>query len=317
MGIADFAIRIPTGELDLVELSRRSGLTAERIRTVVPSGRLSTLTPDQEIWDLGRDAARTLLERTEVAPHEVDLVLYAGGADWGRPFWSPAAKIAHEVGVPHAFCSELSNFCNAGMAAIAMADDLVRLGRHRNALVVVADPLSRLVDHSGDLLELFNFADAAAAVLLTADERSRYRVLGSAMRTDPQWVDYYYGTGAGGEVTIQRAGKRDGLGQAFTDNFTTLTRRVLHDVGRAVMDVDWVLVTHGNQDLHRDYLKALGVAEDRSVFNYDRDGHLGGVDPLLALQDLEDTGRARPDDLILVATAGSGFTWGITALQVV
>ncbi len=53
----------------------------------------------------------------------------------------------------------------------------------------------------------------------------------------------------------------------------------------------------------------------RSVFQYERDGHLGGADPLQALEELEREDRIGLGDLVIVATAGSGFTWGVTALR--
>jgi 3-oxoacyl-[acyl-carrier-protein] synthase-3 len=315
MGITDFAIEIPSGSLTAGELSRASGIPEEKVRTVLPSGELSVLAPGQEPWDLARGAVATVLARNNVAPEDIGLVIYAGSAEWGRPFWSPAAKIALEAGIHHAHCYELSNFCNAGMVAISQANDQVKLGAHQAALVIVADPLSRLIDPGTGLVELFNFADGAAAVLISAAHR--YEVLGSAHRTDPAWVDYYYGEIRDNEVKIERDGKRDGLGEAFIENFVGLTHTVLEDAKRTVDEVAFFLVTHGNQDLHRQYLTELGAGPERSVFTYDSNGHLGGVDPLLALRRLEDEGRVAAGDLIVVATAGSGFTWGVTAFEAV
>lgn len=316
MGIKDFAIVIPAGKLDIDELGRRSGIDRENLLAVLPAGRLSTLAPGQHIWDLGRDAAVTVLGRNDVRPEDIGMVLWAGSADWGKAFWSPAAKVASEVGIHHAHCLEMSNFCNAGMAAISFAQDQVRLGRHQHVLVIVADRLSQLVDHTAGLIELFNFADSAAAVLVSA--QPRYEVLASAHRTDPQWADYYYAVPTpAGEMKIERTPKRDGLGEAFTANFTALTRAVLEDIGRSAEDVTWFLVTHGNQDLHRAYLTAMGADDSRSVFNYEMDGHLGGVDPLLAIEGLQQAGQLDSGDLLVVATAGSGFTWGVTAMGVI
>ncbi|MGC9536919.1 3-oxoacyl-[acyl-carrier-protein] synthase III C-terminal domain-containing protein [Streptomyces sp. UG1] len=179
-----------------------------------------------------------------------------------------------------------------------------------------ADRLSELVEYGTGYIELFNFADGAAAVLLTADpSATRYEVLGGAHHTDPQWVDSYYGEFKNGEIKVERGEKLDGLGDAFLDNFTTLTHQVLAGIGADVPDVAYFLVTHGNQDTHRKYLAALGVDASRSVFQYERDGHLGGADPFSALEELEQEERVGSGGLVIVATAGSGFTWGVTALR--
>ncbi|MEV6168043.1 ketoacyl-ACP synthase III family protein [Streptomyces sp. NPDC051954] len=316
MGIADYALAMPSGKRSVDEVSQESGYGPEKLGQVLPSGKFSVLAEGETAWGLGRDAAARLLDRSPVPLDEIGLVLYAGSSEWGTPFWSPAAKIAAELGITQAHCYEVSNFCNAGMVAVKLADDQVRAGTHKYALVVIADRLSELVEYGTGYIELFNFADGAAAVLLTADTPDiRYEVLGGAHHTDPQWVDAYYGEIKNGEIKVERGEKLDGLGEAFLDNFTTLTHRVLTDIGKEVADVAYFLVTHGNQDTHRTYLATLGVDASRSVFQYERDGHLGGADPLLALEELEREDRIGSGDLVIVATAGSGFTWGVTAIR--
>ncbi|WP_159944519.1 MULTISPECIES: 3-oxoacyl-ACP synthase III family protein [unclassified Nocardiopsis] len=315
MGIAGFTIEIPTSTRGVDEMSRQSGHSVEKLTRIIPAGRISVLADDQTSWSIGRDAAAKLLAQNPVPREDIGLVIYAGSSEWGTPFWSPAAKIALELGIHRAHCYELSNFCNAVTAALAVADAQVRAGTHRYALVVVADPLSRLVDYGTGYEELFNFADGAAAVLVSAED-ARYEILASALRTDPVWVDYYYGEIHDGGVRVERTEKREGLGEAFTENFTELTRSVLAEAGTTADEVAYFLVTHGNQDLHRDYLAAMGAGADRSVFNYDVDGHLGGVDPLLALEGLEREGRLSAGDVVVVATAGSGFSWGVMAIRV-
>ncbi|MFF8778090.1 3-oxoacyl-ACP synthase III family protein [Streptomyces sp. NPDC015140] len=313
MGIADYALAMPGGKLSVDDVSRESGHTVEKLGQILPSGKFSVLAEGETSWSLGRDAAARILARTPVPLDEIGLVLYAGSSEWGTPFWSPAAKIAQELGITQAHCYEVSNFCNAGMVAVKLADDQVRAGTHRHALVIVSDRLSQLVEYGTGYVELFNFADGAAAVLVSAE--AKYEVLGAAHHTDPQWVDSYYGEIKDGEVKVERGEKLDGLGEAFLGNFTDLTYKVLAGLGQEVADVAYFLVTHGNQDTHRKYLAALGVPDSRSVFQYDLDGHLGGADPFLALEELEREDRIGPGDLVIVATAGSGFTWGVTAIR--
>ncbi|MEU6290773.1 ketoacyl-ACP synthase III family protein [Streptomyces sp. NPDC046988] len=313
MGIADYALAMPGGKLSVDDVSRESGQTVEKLGQILPSGKFSVLAEGETSWSLGRDAAARILARTPVPLDEIGLVLYAGSSEWGTPFWSPAAKIAQELGITQAHCYEVSNFCNAGMVAVKLADDQVRAGTHRHALVIVSDRLSQLVEYGTGYVELFNFADGAAAVLVSAE--AKYEVLGAAHHTDPQWVDSYYGEIKDGKVKVERGEKLDGLGEAFLGNFTDLTHKVLAGLGQEVADVAYFLVTHGNQDTHRKYLAALGVPDSRSVFQYDLDGHLGGADPFLALEELEREDRIGPGDLVIVATAGSGFTWGVTAIR--
>ncbi|MFD9570054.1 hypothetical protein ACFWBI_09435 [Streptomyces sp. NPDC059982] len=59
------------------------------------------------------------------------------------------------------------------MVAVKIADDQVRAGTHKYALVVISDRLSQLVEYGTGYIELFNFADGAAAVLVSTDSVRR------------------------------------------------------------------------------------------------------------------------------------------------
>lgn len=315
-GLVDFAVQLPDFQLEVAELHRQSGVELASIRKILPAGRKTVLAEGQHAWTLGIAAGRVLLERNDVDAAEIGTVIYAGSSEWGRPFWSPAAKVAAELGVEKAHCFEVSNFCNAGLTAIGIADDLLGRGRGSAALVVFGDRLSQLVEHDPRSLELFNFGDAGAAVLLSNDNVN-LRFLGSSMRTDPAWVDYYSGEIIDNVVRVQRSGDRSGLGAAYVQNFLDLTDETLTRIGKSITDVSYVLINHGDRNIHERYLRELGISEERSIFQYDQYGHLGGVDTLVGLDRLRTHDRLNPGDLLLFVTSGMGFSWGVTAMEVV
>ncbi|MEV0679033.1 3-oxoacyl-[acyl-carrier-protein] synthase III C-terminal domain-containing protein [Actinosynnema sp. NPDC050436] len=313
-GVIDFEVAFPTGRLDLGAVAERTGLPLPEILRITHSPVFPALGPGERSVDLAVESARALLKRSPVAPEDVTHVVYAGSGEWDEPFWSPAAHAAAELGLADAHCFEVTNFCNASAAALAVASDKVDLGRAGVVLVLVADRLSTMVDHDDPgSKELFNFGDAGGALLVGAG--GEFEVLGSRMRTDPTWSHYYHGEVRDDRVVIRREPHRPGLSAAYVRNFTALTDRVLADVGARVGDVAWFLVNHGDRDMHRRVLGELGIPEARSVFGYDRLGHMGGVDVFLALRSLLDDRRLRPGDLVLFATSAMGFSWAITAVR--
>jgi 3-oxoacyl-[acyl-carrier-protein] synthase III len=135
------------------------------------------------------------------------------------------------------------------------------------------------------------------------------------MRTDPSWCDYYAGVYRDRGVAIRREGHRPGLGAAYLENYTALLHQTLGSLGRGIGDVAYFLINHGDQLLHERVLDELEIPLEKSVFNYDRLGHMGGVDTLIALGELAHEQRLRKGDLVLLATSAMGFSWGITALE--
>ncbi|RKT12192.1 3-oxoacyl-[acyl-carrier-protein] synthase-3 [Streptomyces sp. 1114.5] len=317
--IADFAVRYPAGRVDVHDLHAASGVPLADILAVTHAEGFPGLGEEEASWELARDAARAVLERTGIAPERIGTVLYAGSGEWDHPFWSPAAKVAHALGIERAHCFEVGNFCNAGATALQIAGDrLDAQGPDPDqgyALVLIADRLSRLVDRSDPAsLDLFNFGDAAAAVLLTAGPGS-FTLAHSAMRTDGSWADYYRGEHRPEGVVIRQEPHRRGLADAYVENFRTLVNETLRALGAKIDDVAQLLINHGDRWMHQRLLATLGLPEEKSVFAYDRQGHMGGADTLIALRELVDQDRVHDGDLILLATSAMGFTWGITALE--
>ncbi|WP_236241610.1 3-oxoacyl-[acyl-carrier-protein] synthase III C-terminal domain-containing protein [Streptomyces sp. CC228A] len=314
-GIADFAVRFPSARADLRAMHRASGVALADLAAITHCDGFPVLADGEAVWELAREAARDVLARTGTAASRIRQVVYAGSGEWDRPFWSPAAKIAHELGVDRAHCFEVANFCNAGMTALRLLTVPGALGPGDHALVLVGDRLSRMVDYGDpDAKALFNLGDAAAAILLVGGA-GRFRVLHSAMRTDGSWSDYYAGEHADGRVVIRRAAHRGGLADAYVRHFTALVDETLDVLGREREDIAYFLINHGDRTMHLRLLDSLGIPAGRSVFNYHRLAHMGGTDTLIALGDLERAGRLRRGDLIMLATSAMGFSWGITTLE--
>ncbi|MFF6773455.1 3-oxoacyl-ACP synthase III family protein [Streptomyces sp. NPDC012637] len=314
-GIVDFEVVFPSSTVDVRELHESSGVPVADILAITHTESFPALDEDEAAWELAAAAGRTVLERNGIDPDDIGLVLYAGSGEWDLPFWSPAAKVADELGIGNAHCYEVTNFCNGGMTAVRTALAELALGTARYALVLVGDRLSRLVDHEdAESKALFNFGDAPAALLLGRED-CLLDVLATAVRTDPSWADYYSGDVEDDRVLMRRRGRRQGLGDAYLENFPARVDDVLGTLGRRIEDVDWFLINQGDKGMHEKLLAKLGIPAEKSVFNYHRYGHMGGSDPFIALGDLIDGKRVEPGDLVLVATSGMGFSWGVTAME--
>ncbi|WP_239333421.1 3-oxoacyl-ACP synthase III family protein [Frankia sp. CiP3] len=314
-GIVDFEIRLARSRMSVHDMSAASGVSVADIREITHCEEIPTLGNNEQAWQLAVEAARAVMHRTPAPLAEIRQVIFAGSGEWDVSFWSPAAKVASVLGIDRAHCFEVANFCNAGMTAIQIALDKIATRGSGRSLVLIGDRLSRMVDY-GDMSskELFNFGDAAAAVLLSGDG-FLFEVRHSAMRTDPGWSDYYFAEYQRDRLTIRRSEYRPGLAAAYVENFTSLIDETLDAIHLRKNDVAHFLINHGDRRMHEQLLRAVGIPESRSAFNYDRLGHMGGADTLIALRDLQLAGALRGGDLILLATSAMGFSWGITALE--
>lgn len=311
-GLVDFDVAFPSGRMTVDEMHELSGISVPEILEVTHCREFPVLGPDEQAWELAVDAALTVLDRTRTDPDTIDRVIYTGAGYWDAPAWSPAAKVADELGITRAHCFELTNFCNALTMGLGVAVEGLRSGP---VLVVAAERFARAVDRRDpDSKALFNFGDAAAAVLVGASDPALV-YLGSAARTDPAWCDYFVGDWHEAGVYTRRRGHRRGLADAYVSNLESLAVGVLEEVGRKVADVRYLLVNQNDREIQDRLLSALDLSEERTVFNHGSYGHMGCADTLIALRQLVSADRLGRGDLVLMATSGAGFSWSVTALE--
>lgn len=314
-GIIDFAVTFPESRISVKQLHELSGVSMAELREVTHCEEFPVLGEYEQAWELAAEAASAVLDRAGVPPEEIGQVIYAGSGHWDSPIWSPAAKVADELGILDAHCFEITNGCNGGTTALRAGADAIAAGRTSHVLVLMGDRLSDMVDYrDADSKALMNFGDASAAILLGAGPGA-FEIVHCAMRTDPGWSDYYSGEYVEFGAVVRRRGRRKGLREAYVRTFAELVSRTLDALEASTEDIAALLINQSDRGMHEAVLAEIGLPAERSVFNYDRLAHMGGADPLIALQDLLGEGRLRPGDLVLLATSGRGFSWGITALR--
>ncbi|MEQ4304216.1 3-oxoacyl-[acyl-carrier-protein] synthase III C-terminal domain-containing protein [Plantactinospora sp. B6F1] len=314
-GIVDVEVAFPEGRITVDQLHESSGVSLPEILEITHGKEFPVLAPEEQAWELAVDAASTILDRTGTDPATVGKVIYAGSGCWDMPFWSPAAKVADELGITGAHCFEVVNFCNALMTGLGIAAGGIAPGGDERALVVVGERFSGVVDRADpDSKGLFNFGDAAAALLVGGSGHS-FGYLASSAHTDPSWCDHYGGEYHDGGIRLRRRGNRKGLAEAYTDNYVALVEQTLERAGRRLADVRYLLVNQNDRNVQHRLLKALDLSPDRSVFNHSELGHMGCADTAIALRQVWDRAALDDGDLVLLAASGMGFSWSVTALE--
>ena len=315
IGIVDFQVGFPKSRITAQQMRESSGRPVADILAWTHCTEIPVFTEDEPAWELVCEVARAVLDRSHVAPDRIGQVIYAGSGDWDYPGWSPAAKVAAELGITGAHCFEVVNFCTAAATALQTATDAIAAGRIEYALVLCGDQASRGVDYTDpDSVSLFNTGDCAVAVLV-GGQNVRFEFLRAKSVTDPSWADFYVGEYEDGRVVTRRRGHQLNLPKVYLDTFTALTHDLLAAGRVGVADVRYLLINQMDRRMHERLLDILGIPAERSIFNYDRFGHMGCGDAFIGLTDLLTGNRLDPGDLILLATSGIGFSWGVTLLR--
>ena len=138
-----------------------------RSRTGIGERRISQ---GESLSELASRAARQIMERAGVTPEEVELIVIGTcTADYATP--SLACMVQKEIGAKNAVAFDVTAACSGFLYATSIADKFIRCGIYKNAIVIGAELISKIVDWS-DRSTCVLFGDGAAGAFVVATENN-------------------------------------------------------------------------------------------------------------------------------------------------
>jgi 3-oxoacyl-[acyl-carrier-protein] synthase-3 len=324
VGLAATASYLPERWMTAAEVAERSGIPEQVIVDKFGLRGKHIAADDEHVSDLSVAAGERLFEEVDFDPADVDVVMYYGSTWKDYSVWQAAPWIAHRLGCVNAFAIEFDNVSHGTSIALRVARNMLRAEPElRNVLLVAACRESYLLDYGNERSRfMFSFGDGAVAGLLVGDG-DRNEVLGAHAITDGSY-SLQVKVPAGGSVNANGgyrfldvadpAAMKGGLDDVSLPNFVAAARGALERSGARLEDVAFVCPLHTKRSMFLALLSELGLREDQAVY-LDDTGHMSGVDPLLGLDRAARAGRLRDGDLVLLLSAGTGYTWAAAVVR--
>ncbi|MEC8853480.1 MAG: beta-ketoacyl-ACP synthase 3, partial [Bacteroidota bacterium] len=139
--------------------------------------------------DLGAEAAKGLLKKTNISAEEVDLIICATATP-DMIFPSTACIIADKVGATNAFAYDLMAACSGFLYALSTASKFIETGTYKKVIVVGADKMSSIVDYQ-DRATCIIFGDGAGAVMLEPS-KDGLGVQDAILRSDGSGIEFLH-----------------------------------------------------------------------------------------------------------------------------
>jgi 3-oxoacyl-[acyl-carrier-protein] synthase-3 len=296
------------------ELARRIETTNEWIveRTGIRERRIAA--EGERTSDLALHAARRALKRAGVHAADVDLIVLATTTP-DDTFPATATKVQAALGMEKGAAFDVQAVCAGFVYALAVADNSLRLGQAKTALVIGAETFSRLLDWQ-DRNTCVLFGDGAGAIVLRAhpgEPNPRLPgVLSTHLHSDGRLYDLLYVNG--GPSSTQTVGHvrmhgREVFRHAVV-KLSAVVEEALKAHGLTSADVDWFVPHQANQRIIDGVARKLGLAEDRVIMTVDRHANTSAASVPLALAEGIEDGRIKPGQLLLIEAIGGGLTWG-------
>ncbi|MDH3241421.1 MAG: ketoacyl-ACP synthase III [Alphaproteobacteria bacterium] len=269
--------------------------------------------------DLATNAARQALERAGIDGLEVDLIVL-GTATPDETFPATATRVQEYIGAHRACAFDLQAACSGFIYALAVADNFIRLGQARTALVLGAETFSRILDWS-DRTTCVLFGDGAGGVVLRAEEgegsSADRGVLSTHLHSDGRQHDLLYADGGPSLNQVAGVVRMEGR-EVFRQAVAKLSQVVdeaLEGNGFSVSDIDWLVPHQANKRILDSTAKKMGIGIDKMVVTVDRHANTSAASIPLALNEAASDQRIKEGDLVVMEAMGAGFTWASAALR--
>ncbi|MDE1978470.1 MAG: ketoacyl-ACP synthase III [Betaproteobacteria bacterium] len=265
--------------------------------------------------DLGEQAARRALESAGLQAHDIGLIIVATSTP-DMIFPSNAALIQGRLGAAGGAAFDVQAVCAGFVYALTVADQFVRSGMTRHALVIGAEVFSQILDFN-DRTTCVLFGDGAGAVVLSASEAPG--VLASALHADGRQSSILCTPGrvSSGQVAGSPFLKMDGQAvfKQAVHVLEDVAREALAKADRLPADVDWMVPHQANIRIMTHTAKKLGIPLDKIVVTVDQHGNTSAASIPLALDVAVRSGQIQRGDTLLFEAVGGGLTWGAAVVD--
>lgn len=276
--------------------------------------------------DLAVAAARQAIERAGLVANDIDLVLVATTTP-DKIFPSTATIVQRELGITNACPAfDLQAVCTGFVYGLSVADQFIKTGMVKRALVIGAESLSRITNWS-DRSNCILWGDGAGAVILEATEgldatKISSGIIATHIHADGQYESLLHvPTGpsrlAKTEDVAERTMNMKG-NEVFKVAVNTLSRiatETLQKNSILASELDWLVPHQANLRIIKATGKKLGLSDSQVVITVDKHGNTSSASIPLALDQAITDGRIKRGQLMLLEAFGGGFTWGSALIR--
>lgn len=264
--------------------------------------------PHETAATMGFEAAKKCLEQAAIDPQDVDLIV-VGTTSNSHAYPSAACQIQGMLGIEDAISFDVAAACTGFVYALSVADQFVRTGKVKKALVIGSDLNSRNLDET-DRGTVVLFGDGAGAVLLEASNEQG--IISTHLHASADTKDALVLPNA------ERGNNRSGF-IAMQGNATfKLAVKELSNVVEETLaannldksELDWLVPHQANLRIISATAEKLAMSMDQVVVTVDRYGNTSAATIPVALDEAVRDGRIQRGQLLLLEAFGGGWTWG-------
>jgi 3-oxoacyl-[acyl-carrier-protein] synthase-3 len=264
--------------------------------------------------DLGAMAAKDALIDAGLEAKDIDLVI-VGTTTPDYIFPATAAIIQHKLGIPPCCSFDVQAVCSGFLYALMTADMYIRQGQAKNALVIGAETLSRIVDWN-DRSTCVLFGDGAGAFVLKAveDDATSY-IVGTKLFADGQFREALHtegGASLGHFGPLKMNGKE--VFKHAVNNMASSIEALFQQHHLSKEDIDLLVPHQANLRIIEMLAEKLHVPLEKVITTIQKQANTSAASIPLAFNEAKQNGLLKRGMKVIAPAMGGGFTWGASYL---
>ena len=278
---------------------------------------------------MGVKASIMAIENAGLEKDDIDFIIFATlSPDYYFP--GPGVMVQEALGLTEIGALDVRNQCSGFVYALSVADQFVKTGMYSNILVIGSELHSGGLDKTdrGRGVSVI-FGDGAGAVVVSRSDDDSRGILSTHLHSEgahakelaligpatTRWVpeimadndpeDLSYYPYMNGNFVFKHAVKR----------FAEVIGEGLQHNGLNPDQIDLLIPHQANLRISEFIRQKMGLSEDKVYNNIMRYGNTTAGSIPIALSEAIAENQLAPNDLLVLAAFGSGFTWGSAIIR--
>jgi len=293
-------------------ITKRTGIKERRIAD-----------DDEVTSDMGAKASKLAIQRANLQPEDIDLVVCATVTPDYFNMPSTACVISDKIGIKNVQAFDISAACSGFVYALSVAKAFVESGMKKNVLIIGAEKFSSIVDWT-DRGTCILFGDGAGAAVISATDNESEAIIDVHASADGAYTDMLITPSPGTVNPMSQKALDEGLNfvrmkgnETFKLAVKTLTKDVKEILAHNEIessDIPHFIPHQANYRIIKAVGDALGMREDQIALTIHKYGNTSAASIPMAMNDLYESGKLKYGEMMLLDTFGGGLTWASAVL---
>jgi 3-oxoacyl-[acyl-carrier-protein] synthase-3 len=332
VGLESWGTYIPEERHTAEHISEETGIPEDILIEKFGLTSKSVPGPEDHTVAMGAEASFQALERANLDPEDLDVIIWAGEVYAERPMQTYGIKLQKYLGNPTTpWAFDVNQRCGTFLVGMLIAKSFMQIHPEMDRILVASGYRnSDLINYQNENSRfMFSLAASGVAAVLKADSREN-EILEISAITDGRFADDVY-VPAGGTVepisceAIENdeiyldVPDPDGLKKRLDDFSMNSFERVINDAiersGYTTDDIDYLALLHMKRSAFEYVCNAVGVDPYEESTYLEKLGHNGQNDGILSIEFGVNSGKIKEGDLVVIAAAGIGWAWNAGVIK--